>query len=113
MKTENDFYQNKGMGSLFDGEAHARKKDPNTSHEAAENTKGKIANRLETEILSALKRNPHGLTNHEIVAATGIDWNTATPRIAPLVRKNLVVDIGERRIGPTNRPGIVWKAKNQ
>src|SRR4029077_14481504 len=92
------------------GEAYARTRDPVTSHTAAESVRGDIANKLESEILSVLKRYPFGLTSHELVTETGLTWNTCTPRIAPLVRKHLVIDSGERRKGPTNRSCIVWKA---
>lgn len=101
------------QGELFprEGEAYARGSDPDTSHGAADEMRGDVATRLETRILSALKRHPHGLTNHDLVTATGLSWNTASPRLAPLVRKQLVYDSGVRRKGPTNRPCIVWKAK--
>lgn len=92
------------------GEAYARHSDPHTSHDAAESVRGKEANRLEREILSVLQRHPHGLTNHEISEATGLPWNTTSPRIAPLVRKGLVCDTGERRKAATNRACIVWGA---
>ena len=66
--------------------------------------------KLEAVVLSALREHPNGLTNHGLVRVTGIDWNTITPRIAPLVRKGLVFDSGKRREGPTNRSCIVWMA---
>jgi hypothetical protein len=94
-------------GELF---AYARATDPDTSHEAAEHVRGELATKLEAVVLSALREHPNGLTNHGLVRVTGIDWNTITPRIAPLVRKGLVFDSGKRREGPTNRTCIVWKA---
>jgi hypothetical protein len=103
------------LGPLFEKnrEAWARSRDPVTSHIAAESVRGDIATKLESDVLAAIKRHPHGLTNHELVTATGLTWNTCTPRIAPLVRKKLVVDSGERRKGPTNRACIVWKASTK
>lgn len=95
------------------GEAYARNEDPDTSHEAADNTEGEIASHLEKKVIKALELNPQGLTNHQIVEITHIVWNTITPRVRPLVRKGLVVDSGERRTGPTNRRCIVWKLKGQ
>lgn len=91
--------------------AAARATDPETSHEAAaEMLQEKSAStRLQHLVWSTLKRHPGGLTNHELVAATGIDWNTITPRVAPLVRKGLVIDSGGRRKGPTGKSCIVWK----
>jgi hypothetical protein len=94
-----------------EGEAYARTPDPDTSHAAATSVRGDQANRLELEILEVLKRHPAGLTNHEIVEASGVEWNTATPRIAPLVRKGLVIDSGRRRTDPsTGRACNVWQA---
>jgi hypothetical protein len=90
--------------------ALARHTDPDTSHAAARDVAGAIASALERRVLAAIKGSPQGLTNHEIVAITGLTWNTATPRIRPLVRKHLVYDSGERRSGETNRKCIVWKA---
>lgn len=92
------------------GTALARHSDPDTSHQAAREIAGNIANALELTVLEAIRGNPQGLTNHEIVSVTGLTWNTATPRIRPLVRKGLVQDSGNRRIGTTNRKCIVWKA---
>lgn len=96
-------------GDLF-GDAYARKHDPDTSQRAASFMRGEIANKLERKVLNAVRSSPAGLTNHEIVALTGLTWNTATPRVRPLVRKGYVMDTGKRRIGPTNRPCIVWIA---
>lgn len=100
------------QGELFpiDGAAYARGSDPDTSHGAADSVRGNIATVLEYKVLRVLREHPLGLTNHEIVALTGLTWNTATPRIAPLVRKGLVYDTGRRRKGPTNRACIVWAA---
>lgn len=97
------------FGPLFgNGEEYARRQDPDTSHAAAKSVRGKEANRLESLIVGVLKRYPAGLTSHEIVELTGLTWNTATPRIAPLVRKGFVLDSGKRRKGPTNKNCIVW-----
>ncbi len=90
--------------------AYARRTDPDTSHEAASEVSGAKANALEAIVLKALRSYPEGLTNHEIVAVTGLTWNTASPRMRPMVRKHLVVDSGLRRKGPTNKNCVVWKA---
>jgi len=102
-------------GELFDdffpqGEAYARGSDPDTSSDAARHLRGNIATQLEYKVLRTLKQFPMGLTNHEIVHHSGLTWNTASPRLAPLVRKGYVVDTGRRRKGPTNRSCIVWSA---
>jgi hypothetical protein len=90
--------------------ALARRTDPDTSHEAAHKITAERLNASETVVLAALRGNPNGLTNHELVSETGMTWNTATPRIHPLVQKGKVYDSGQRRVGPAGRNCIVWKA---
>ena len=115
---QNRFFLNRNAqeeGELWtftkrNGEAKSRSTDPDTSEQAAESVRGEVANRVEKEVLKALKSHHNGLTNHEISMVTGLPWNTCTPRIRPLVRKGLVVDSGERRQGCTNRKCVVWKA---
>jgi hypothetical protein len=48
----------------------------------------------------------------EIESTTNIPNQTCTPRLAPLRRKGLIVDSGERRPGSTGKKQIVWKGKN-
>ncbi len=92
------------------GEAHARTTDPTTSHQAAREVKPEALS-LEQRVLDALSGNPcRGMTSHELVALTGLTWNTVTPRIRPLVKKGLVEDSGMRRNGPTGKKCIVWRA---
>lgn len=92
------------------GQAFARSSDPGTSWAAAKSVEGAEATRMELVVLAALKAHPAGLTGHELVEATGLNYESCTPRIRPLVRKGLVVDSGERRTGLSNRKSIVWKA---
>lgn len=93
------------------GEAHARRDDPSTSHAAAKAVEGESATAMESAVLCALQINPQGLTTHEIVDFTAIEYGSVTPRIKPLVRKGWVVDSGERRIpAGRSKAGIVWKA---
>jgi DNA-binding MarR family transcriptional regulator len=90
--------------------AYARRSDPETSHEAAQEVE-KSVTALEAIVLEALRNHPLGLTNHEIVEFTGLTWNTASPRLHPLVKKGWVIDSGERRPGPSGRNCIVWRLK--
>lgn len=92
-----------------EAEAYARATDPGTSNAAAADVREESASRLEDVVYRALLTHPTGLTSHEIVEATGLSWNTCTPRIAPLVRKGFVVDSGIRRAGPAGKQCIVWK----
>lgn len=110
MKKRNNNHDD-GQGDLFAdyGEAYARANDPDTSHEAAEEIKGSKASRLESLVLACLKEHPAGLTMHEICERTGLRWNTASPRIRPLCRKNFVFDSGVRRQGPIGKTCVVWQ----
>ena len=92
------------------GEAYARVSDPGTSHAAAESVKGEVANKMESLVLTTLKAHYNGLTNHELVAATGLPWSSITPRVRPLVNRGLVEDSGIKKKGPTNRMCTVWRA---
>ena len=79
------------------GPAYARNTDPDTSHEAADDVEGKRATEMERIALAAFALHPvRGLTNDELVAATGIDWNSITPRVAPLRTRGMI----ERRVDP-------------
>lgn len=93
------------------GEAHARTSDPDTSHAAARSVEGEHANSMENRVLHTIRIFAnYGITTHELVEATGIPYESVTPRIKPLVQKGLVVDSGERRPGTSKRRCIVWKA---
>ena len=98
---------------LFDGQALARHSDPPTSQAAAEAVRGKEASGMEAIVVNVLKQAPNGYTNHELVEATGLTWNTCTPRIRPLVRKGLVADSGCKRPGPTGKKCVVWVATSK
>lgn len=94
------------MSDLFEwGEAHARRNDPETSHEAAEHVKGLRATNLEQIALEAFTVEG---TAHDLCERTGLPWQTITPRLAPLKRKGLLYDTGKRERGPTGRRCIVW-----
>lgn len=95
---------------LNQGEAYARATDPGTSHAAARDMRGEEANRREKTVLYAIRNSTEGLTNHEIVRLTGLNWNTASTRIAPLRRKGLVKNSGLKRPGPSGKQCIVWQA---
>ena len=56
--------------------AYARITDLASSKEAAEEMRKSKANRLEQLVILALKESPSGLTNHELVDRTGVNWAT-------------------------------------
>ena len=90
----------------FAPKALARKTDPETSVLAAESLN---TTDLESRVLRVLSKIGEA-TASELVVATGLEWNTVSPRLAPLRRKNLIRDSGKRRKGPSGRSQIVWEA---
>ena len=94
------------MDDLFEGIGAYRWDDPDTSIEAA----GSIdATRLEGIVLATLARHPAGLTSEEIADDNGIRIASITPRMAPLVRKELIVRTDEKRPGVSGRDRYVYK----
>ena len=94
-----------------EAEAWARNTDPDTSHDAANKFD---ATKCEAIVLASLRANPDGLTNHEVSELTGLEIGSVSPRMRPLVRKELVEDSGERRVPNVRkarkRGQIIWKA---
>ena len=92
-----------GMKDLFGdepyGEAHARHTDPHTSHEAAAAIKPDV-NNIEGTVTRAVQRSgERGMICDEVVDATGLDWNTVSPRMAPLRRKKLIYRRTDEKTG--------------
>lgn len=85
----------------------ARRLDPDTSKKAAASVP--VAD-LEARVLRALRICKNGMTTHELSWLLKVDLVSVSPRMRPLVEKNLVVDSGERRSGDSGRKSIVWKA---
>ena len=109
-KYMDDYYNNRFDDlPLFD-QAHARKTDPVTSHEAAKSITPSL-NKIEQGIYDALRSFlPGGATSDEIVEASGIQYRTVTPRLKPMCKKGFVVDSGERKRGDSGRRQIIWVA---
>ena len=86
----------------------ARNTDPDTSHAAA---KSVDAVQMERVVLDAISQFPEGCIADDLERRlSGFRWNTITPRFAPLIRKGLVVDTGERRRAASGRSQRVLKA---
>lgn len=81
-----------------------RHTDPETSKEAAKFD----VTKLEGEVYAVLRDRPS--TAEEIAQALGKALPTITPRFAPLIRKGLIYDTGERRPGASGRSRIVYAA---
>jgi hypothetical protein len=77
-------------GELFADHALARNTDPATSHAAARVVDKNIKGLMLVVYEAFVRAGKRGLTNTELVAATGLDWNTCTPRVAPLIDKGLI-----------------------
>jgi hypothetical protein len=92
------------------GQAHARKTDPVTSHEAAKAITPSL-NKVEQGIYDALcSFLPGGATSDQISEASGIIYRTVTPRLKPMCKKGFVVDSGEHKRGDSGRRQIIWMA---
>jgi hypothetical protein len=107
---KDDYYGNRYDDlPLFD-QAHARKTDPVTSHEAAEAITP-LLNKVEQGIYDALcSFLPKGATSDEISEASKIQYRTVTPRLKPMCKKGFVVDSGEHKRGDSGRRQIIWRA---
>lgn len=80
-----------------------------TSREAARSIRSALP-RLEAMVLSALS-GCSGMTAHEMETATGLAGNTVRPRLVGLRERGLIEDTGERRVTPSGRKAVVWRAK--
>lgn len=87
----------------------ARETDPDTSHEAAETVD---TAQLEAMVYEVIKQHPQGCIADDVENAL---WkyrsHSITPRFAPLLRKGLIVDTGERRKAGSGRSQRVVKIK--
>lgn len=81
--------------SLFDGEAYARHTDPDTSKQAANETRGERAQRLQLICMRELFRCT--ATTHEIADRSGQGWGSVSPRMKQLEIKGFVEKTGEKR----------------
>lgn len=85
----------------------ARRTDPDTSQEAAEKID---AARLERMVYEAICMYPNGCTSDQIMRHfPNHGVQTISPRFAPLIRKGLIYDTGERRKGGLGRSQRVLK----
>lgn len=82
---------------------HARSTDPGTSHAALASIGSDCT--VRAKILASLQTYGPS-TSHEIAERTGLSLVTVSPTIAPLRRKDLVIDTNIKRDGRT-----VWAIK--
>ncbi|NBV72266.1 MAG: hypothetical protein EBR60_09560 [Burkholderiaceae bacterium] len=92
---------------MTDAHMMVRITDPDTSHEAAYNFD---PTEMEGLVLQAIANFPNGCIADDLERALPFArWNTITPRLAPLIRKGLIVDTGERRKAKSGRGQRVVK----
>lgn len=77
--------------AALDFSAHARSRDPETSHEAAARVDGK---RLAQLVLECLQRDGPG-TSHDIADRLGLELVTVSPRMKPLETAGDVERVGK------------------
>ena len=107
---KDDYFGNRFDDLPLFAQAHARKTDPVTSHEAAKSITPSL-NKVEQGIYDALcSFLPGGATSDEISEASGIIYRTVTPRLKPMCKKGFVVDSGEHKRGDSGRRQIIWMA---
>ena len=86
----------------------ARRKDPDTSMDAAEKIDSTT---LEQQVYEAIAKHPNGCIAEEVMSHfPNHGVQTISPRFAPLLRKGLIEDTGERRKATTGHSQRVLKA---
>lgn len=64
--------------------------------------------RLEEVVLGVIER-AKGATCDEVEVATGLPHQTASARVNGLMRKQVIIDSGERRLTRSGRKAVVWR----
>lgn len=99
---------------MMDERAHARRTDPQTSHDAAASVK-KISETKKKILLLLRKAGP--MTDEELVnmwrvyQLGKISESCIRSRRADLVKMNMVEYTGEKRVISTGRDAQIWRAK--
>lgn len=89
----------------FDPSAHARRRDPETSREAARSVD---VQRREKAVVDALRvLGPS--TSKGVAEYLRCDLAAISPRFAPLARKQLIRDSGKRGENPSGRSAVLWE----
>lgn len=97
--------------SLFDWEpphALARSGDPPTSKDAAASMALELPELLRAVFTVIREAGAHGATLDDLVAATGRDKVSVSPRPAQLRDLGLIRDSGRTRMGKSGRQQISW-----
>ena len=94
-----------------EGAAYARGDDPDTSHDAADQMRGRKASALETRVYEALRALGGG-TSEEVADHLDIDLQSISPRFAPMETLGLIRRTTRRKAGKSGRQRIVWETRN-
>jgi predicted transcriptional regulator len=94
----------------WNAKAHARRRDPETSQQAARSMEG-AAQAICAKLLAAIRAQGPS-TQHELAAAVGLDGYRVGKRLSDLRNAQLIEPKGEEtRPGPSNRAQTVWQLK--
>jgi len=101
------------MSDLFGGKAHARREDPETSHEAADSVTPALR-QLQAKVADYAKRRGRvGFTDAQMSNDLNDPGSTLRTRRSEMTARNIIVDSGERRtFGDSARQRIVWKHRD-
>lgn len=92
-------------------EAHARHRDPDTSHEAAESISPRLR-QLQALVLDFAASQPDGFTDVDLNQHFDTHASTYRTRRSELVEKGFIRDSGERRAygeNGTGRRHVIWQ----
>jgi hypothetical protein len=88
--------------------AYARREDPATSKASAAELQGSDRlSQLQMAVTTALQVRP--MTMWETSDYTGIEYQTISPRFAPLADKGIIRSTGATRKNPRGHQAIVWE----
>lgn len=98
------------MADLF---AHARRTDPDTSHEAAEAVTPDLRELQRRVEAYALRKGAAGFVDAEMEEEMGDGGSTYRTRRSELTARNIILDTGGRgRWGDSPRRRIIWAHRN-
>lgn len=95
-------------------EAHARRDDPETSHEAAKVISPKVKELQKRVLAYAAGDGRDGFTDRDLEAYMGDSGSTYRTRRAELTKLGLIESTGEKRYYPPKNHGhLVWRVTDE
>jgi hypothetical protein len=89
-------------------EAHARHRDPDTSHEAARSISPRLRE-LQEKVLAFAADRPDGFTDVDLNRHFDTHGSTYRTRRSELVDQGLIRDSGERKTLGSGRRHVIWQ----